>query len=1102
MAVPGSTIPNEPSGKPPATPTGATPEASWIQTLGGSALDPRIQPQCSLAVQMRRVTGSLVGRASELAAIDQELRDARTNLSAVTLEGEPGIGKTRLLLAAADLAGAAGFTTIAVTADEEIRGPFLLAQSIFAAPALREAIAGSPAEASVQRVVEGLSGRDEPGLEALSRDAKLLRTFDLAGVALGIAAQQAPLALLIDDVQWADDDTLRMLRYAVRADASLPIFLFLAIRPDEFATVTEAVNLVADMERMGMVRRLRPGRFSQPESGELAKQALGGPVDPASIAAMHAQSEGVPFIIEELARTYRDAGMIQQVDGKWTLGRNAAKLVPSAVKTLIQRRAARLPDETRSVLSDAAVLGRSFSLRDLSAVRSRLDQQEPSLASLADALKPAADAGLLLQQPEGSSADYTFTHEQVREFALAELTQARRRAVHRSVVDLLLEGGDPSPAALPLIALHALAAGDTERAARLSIDAARAALRANAAEEALRLVEQALPTVTSSQDRRDLLCIRDDAYAVSRNSTDRLEGLAELSALVEALGDSGLELDVQLRRAAALRLAHDEDAAADLARRVRKTAKANGDAKAELRATLELGQALLRTTLGEGFGVAATEVDLDAGEEAYRSAIALAEGLSDDRSLAAALRELGTILISRVRSWFGEQMQSGAAMVLSARVIGGESVESVLQPTPAGPLVFEVRQLLERALGLYERLGDRTGVMSTVIAMAYIEYAPMIHINGSARHIEEIRRVISRQSALVTESERAREELQLLYGVHVYARAKVVPDLMIARGVEAHRMAKMLGDRSVEFLAAGGVALSNLEMGDQAEAERWLERAATAAAGAPTPFRARQLETWRGLVRAAAGDTSSAREHLERAVKMATDLGRPAALCEALAQLALTMARLGASTNDDELLNLAERSAHEAAELNAVLTGHPPFGARAGAAIAIVAMARGDVERAVGAAGPVLQGMQESHHEDLDLDIVLPAARAVLAGGPPEMQSMVRGFLRMLLSRIAQGTVDDEMRVRWLRGPIGRELAELSGPMELSPTPSMEAPHLDEVDTHLLHLLTQGSTNREMADELGLDETTIAQRLAGLLASIGASSRAQATSFAFRGLAS
>jgi DNA-binding NarL/FixJ family response regulator len=240
---------------------------------------------------------------------------------------------------------------------------------------------------------------------------------------------------------------------------------------------------------------------------------------------------------------------------------------------------------------------------------------------------------------------------------------------------------------------------------------------------------------------------------------------------------------------------------------------------------------------------------------------------------------------------------------------------------------------------------------------------------------------------------------------------------------------------------------------------------------------------------------------------MATDTGRPAARCEALARLALTAARLGASTQDDELLDLAERSAHEAIELNALLSGHPNFGARAGAAIAQVALARGDVERAVGAAGPVLQGMQASHHEDLDLDIVLPAARAVLAGGPPDMQGMIQGFLRMMLSRIAQGTVDDDMRVRWLRGPIGRELAELAGPMELPSAGATDAEsanpsaHLDETEQRLLHLLTHGSTNREMADELGLEETTLAQRLAGLLATIGASSRAQATSLAFRGLA-
>ncbi|HSM39036.1 MAG TPA: AAA family ATPase [Candidatus Limnocylindrales bacterium] len=596
----------DPQGSTPPAPDGLA-----AQQHNGNALDPLIQPQCSLSVQLRRVTGAVVGRAAELATIGQELKDAATRMSAVTLEGEPGIGKTRLLLAAAEIATTQGFTAVAITADEEIHGPFLVAQSVLAAPALREAISGTPAEASVQRALDAISGRDDPAMQGLASEARQLRAFDQMAVALSTIARQRPLALFIDDVQWADDDTLRMLRYACRANAELPIFLFLCVRPDEFASVTEAVNLVADMERMGLVKRLRLSRFSQADTAELARQQLAGKVDPASAEAMHAQSEGVPFIVEELVRTYREAGLLQQIDGAWRLTRNAAKLVPSAVRTLIQRRAGRLARETREVLSDAAILGRSFSLRDLQAVRGRLDDRADAPGELGDRLAPAVEAGLLLSHPEGAPADFTFTHEQVREFAIGELSQGRRRQLHRALVDLMLESGEPSPAGLPLIAYHALAAGDEERAGRLSVEAAQAALRANAAEEALRLVEKALPTISSPEVRRRLLVARDDAHAALRRSSERLEGLAELAALAEALRDPEVQLDVQLRRVAALRLAHDTDTAAELARRLRARAAETGHRAAELRANLELGQALLGTSLGEGFSVVGNAEVLD-----------------------------------------------------------------------------------------------------------------------------------------------------------------------------------------------------------------------------------------------------------------------------------------------------------------------------------------------------------------------------------------------------------------------------------------------------------------------------------------------------------
>ncbi|MFL5674955.1 MAG: AAA family ATPase [Chloroflexota bacterium] len=1101
---------------------------STLLMTDGAVLDPLVGPQCSLAVQLRRASGAVIGRSAELEAISQELHEATARLSAVTLEGEPGIGKTRLLLAAAELAATSGFTCVAVTADEEIRGPFLLARSLFASDAIRDTASGTPAEEAVRRVVDAISGRDERGFESLSSDAKLLRAFDLAGVAIARLAHVGPIALLIDDVQWADDDTLRLLRYMVRSDAEQPIFLFLTVRPDEFATVSEAVNFVADMERMGLVRRIRLGRFGSLETTELLKRVLAGPVDPASAAAMHVQSEGVPFIVEELARTHREAGTLQQVDGEWRLGRNAARLVPSAVRTLIDRRAARLPARTRAALGDAAILGRSFSLRDLRAIHARVGDGDvgsdvaafggdgPGDATnpadpLADDLEPAVNAGLLLPQPVGGAADYTFTHEQVRQFAANLLSVARRRQVHAAVVDLLLEGGDPAPAGLPMLAQHALAAGDTVRAARFSIDAAAAALDSNAAEEALRLVDQALPVVSAPADRRTLLVTRDDAYAALRKPGERLDGLTELAALAEAMNDPDIQLDVQLRRASALRMSHDEDAAAELAERVRGRARERGDAATELRANLEIGQALLRAPLGESFGGATPETDLDGAEEAYRRAVELAEQVRDDRSLAAALREIGMIDYARGRKWFAGEVMAGRAGAMLSAVAGGADIETLLRESEIGPLLMDAREVLERALGIFERLDDRTGVMSTVIAMAYASYSPVMHLSSSARHLEEIRRVTSRLSEVVTESERDRLDLQMLFGVHVYSRAKVVPDLALSRGEDAHRAARLQGDRAIEFLAAGGVALCHLELGDIAAAERWLGLAATAASVAQTRSRSIQLETWRGMVRAGARDANGMLEHLERAVMLATEGGRASARCEALARLALEASQLVAvgGRPDPGLSQTVERSAQQVKDLLPHLPGHAPWGAQADAALSAIALAAGDIETATAAASAALDALRGALHEDVSLDIVIPAARALIAGGPPDVQDGMRAYLRETLSRMAQGTADEKVRVAWLTGPVGRQLAELAGPLDLpaeaTPEPGSETdvvrPDVDETEGRLLQLLTEGRTNAQIAAEIDCTEEEVAARLTRLFARLGASTRAEATSLAFRGLA-
>ena len=378
-----------------------------------------------------------------------------------------------------------------------------------------------------------------------------------------------------------------------------------------------------------------------------------------------------------------------------------------------------------------------------------------------------------------------------------------------------------------------------------------------------------------------------------------------------------------------------------------------------------------------------------------------------------------------------------------------------------------------------------------------------IHLTGGAKRIEEIRRLTTRMKSLTTDSERELAEAQMLYGSHVYSRAKGFPDVALAKGEEAYGVAQTLGDRSLQFGSAGGMALANAEIGAVEEAERWLDRAVAVASAAPTAARARLLESWRGMVRAAAGDGDGMLEHLEHALQLATDQGRPAERCEALARLALEASRLGVEGNDEHLLGVAERAAHDAKALLGILPGHPPWGAQADAALARVALAKGDSEAATVAGRAALGTLDAIMTEDLFLDVQLPAAKALLVAGSPEEAAAVEDRLRMILTMIVPRILDENVRVQWLQGPIGRELTKMGGHLVKLDQPAAptgpSANSLADAETRLLQLLTQGRTNREIAEELDSTEESVAQQLAELFTKIGASSRADATAVALMG---
>jgi DNA-binding NarL/FixJ family response regulator len=160
------------------------------------------------------------------------------------------------------------------------------------------------------------------------------------------------------------------------------------------------------------------------------------------------------------------------------------------------------------------------------------------------------------------------------------------------------------------------------------------------------------------------------------------------------------------------------------------------------------------------------------------------------------------------------------------------------------------------------------------------------------------------------------------------------------------------------------------------------------------------------------------------------------------------------------------------------------------------------MELAADAARSAVSALEKALTEDLHLEILLPVATVLTAAGSEEERSSIRQHVQVVLATIAQRTLDEDVRVRWFRGSIARRLAALAGPLgpatgDGAKDREAAAAAFAEEEVTLLRLLTEGRTNAEIAKELALAEDVVVRRLAEIFAKIGASSRAEATTFAF-----
>jgi DNA-binding SARP family transcriptional activator/tetratricopeptide (TPR) repeat protein len=341
----------------------------------------------------------LVGREAEL----ERLRAAMTRAfdgrgAIVAISGEAGVGKSRLLrqIAAEAAQSGAGVLLGRAYRSEQILplGPWR--------DALRDA---------------GLL--DDP--ESVLQAADPARLFAEMAKLIDSLAAARPLALLLEDLHWADDMTLRLLGYIGRRVAAQPVLVVATVREEELLDVPALRNTLAELERETGVTQLALGPLSREATAELV-HALGRPTGKAEGQRLSEQiwsaSEGNALMAVEILRAVQE--------GAAAPSEGAAPL-PERVRQVIAGRLERLSEGARNLLGAAAVIGRDFEFGLLQSA-ARLDD-----AAAASAVEELVRRRVLRVAGER----FEFTHDRIRETVHGELLAPRRRLLHRQAAQAI-----------------------------------------------------------------------------------------------------------------------------------------------------------------------------------------------------------------------------------------------------------------------------------------------------------------------------------------------------------------------------------------------------------------------------------------------------------------------------------------------------------------------------------------------------------------------------------------------------------------------------------------------------------------------------------------
>ncbi|NUM48297.1 MAG: tetratricopeptide repeat protein [Anaerolineales bacterium] len=422
-----------------------------------------------------------------------------------------------------------------------------------------------------------------PPLEPEQERARLMRSISEL---IKRAANTQPWLLVIDNLQWIDPASMRVLFYLFRNISSTPILIIGIYRDVDLRPNHPLSKLDQELNRYPNYQKMSIGRLSKEGVFQILEATWNSEIPSEWVDAIYNRTGGNPFYVKEVIKSLAEEGVVIFRDGKWHFRPIGDVKLPKSVRDTVMNRLERLSEDAQELIRRAAVMGQQFSMNDLLAISDVTEE------GMFDALDEALGHNIL-REVEGG-AMLAFTHADVQQVIYEELPSHRLQVLHRHIGEIIEAryANNLSPVASQL-ANHFIQAHDSAKAIQYSLEAARHSREIYAYQSAMhwyRQAEKLLPEsetppeyyITLYEGLGSVLVIQARYSEASRAYNTMYEvaqGIEHLSAQARALcGLAQVQDDLG-----------DYSAALELARRAVDTAQASGDRNEIAKALVVLG---------------------------------------------------------------------------------------------------------------------------------------------------------------------------------------------------------------------------------------------------------------------------------------------------------------------------------------------------------------------------------------------------------------------------------------------------------------------------------------------------------------------------------